>query len=277
MKVVKLKKSSTKRIRPASCDEDSDDANYQLNVLPKGMRPSHMQTPRHQAQHQQQQRRLTHHQSLTFIADLAQTSTPTRASVEPITSTPKQLSHDPLKYHPTQTIRSKKSTAPAHQFVVTSSTRRSCCPPPSAAVASVKSGFKREHPAKCMQCIRSGGRVDKRKRTESISIVGHGSNEWDCNLCNLSRAVSSIGETAASAMVMCGNVAITSSTKKKSSNSNNNSASRGIKYVKMSNVEISLQDLLYAPAAAVKSTKFDLVTTSRPRVVRKQQSKIYYL
>lgn len=228
-------------------EEDSDDAQYQLNVIPKvNMRAP---TPR---------RQLVHHQSLTFIADLAQTSTPTRTSAEPITSTPKQLTHDPLKYHPTQTIRSKKQIA-----VVTSSTKRSC----------KSSNHQKRDNHQCMQCVivssaataaaKSAGGVcgirHKRKRTDSISIVGHAS-EWNCNFCNLSRAVSSIGETAVAAL---GHLAVSSSTKK----------SR-VKFVKTSNVEISLQDLLYAPT---KSTKFDLVTTSRPRVVRKQHSKIYYL
>ena len=46
-------------------------------------------------------------QSLTFIADLASTSTPTRISQQPIASTPKMSCHDPLKYHPTHTIRNK--------------------------------------------------------------------------------------------------------------------------------------------------------------------------
>lgn len=44
--------------------------------------------------------------SLTFIADLASTSTPTK---QPIVSTPKARNHDPAKYHPTQTIRNKLS------------------------------------------------------------------------------------------------------------------------------------------------------------------------
>ena len=46
-------------------------------------------------------------QSLTFIADLASTSTPTRVAQQPIASTPKMSCHDPLKYHPTHTIRNK--------------------------------------------------------------------------------------------------------------------------------------------------------------------------
>jgi hypothetical protein len=48
------------------------------------------------------------HQSVTFIADLASTSTPTRATFKPITSTPNTSTHNPLKYHPTQTIRNKQ-------------------------------------------------------------------------------------------------------------------------------------------------------------------------
>lgn len=46
--------------------------------------------------------------SLTFIADMASTSTPNRKNQEPITSTPNVSSHDPLKFHPTHTIRNKQ-------------------------------------------------------------------------------------------------------------------------------------------------------------------------
>lgn len=53
------------------------------------------------------ERRQNQHESFTFIADLASTSTPTRVSQAPITSTPKQITHNPFKYHPTQTIRNK--------------------------------------------------------------------------------------------------------------------------------------------------------------------------
>ena len=53
------------------------------------------------------QRPCQRQQSLTFIADLASTSTPTRADAQPITSTPNVSSHNPLKYHPTKTIRNK--------------------------------------------------------------------------------------------------------------------------------------------------------------------------
>ena len=56
-------------------------------------------------QHKQKLKRQPH--SLTFIADLASTSTPTRVSSQPIASTPKRSCHDPLKYHPTHTIRNK--------------------------------------------------------------------------------------------------------------------------------------------------------------------------
>ena len=44
--------------------------------------------------------------SLTFIGDLATTSTPTKTKPT-IASTPKSRDHDPSKHHPTQTIRNK--------------------------------------------------------------------------------------------------------------------------------------------------------------------------
>jgi hypothetical protein len=53
--------------------------------------------------------RMDRQQSLTFIADLASTSTPTQNKDKPITSTPKNDSHNPAKYHPTQTIRNKRT------------------------------------------------------------------------------------------------------------------------------------------------------------------------
>lgn len=54
------------------------------------------------------QRTLTRQQeSLTFIADLVSTSTPTKKSPKPISSTPNVSTHDALKYHPKQTIRNK--------------------------------------------------------------------------------------------------------------------------------------------------------------------------
>lgn len=58
--------------------------------------------------HSSKKQKMARQQSLTFIADLASASTPTRIS-EQMTSTPKNHSHNPLKYHPTQTIRNKRS------------------------------------------------------------------------------------------------------------------------------------------------------------------------
>ena len=48
------------------------------------------------------------HQSLTFIGELASTSTPTQKADEPITSTPNASTHNALIYHPSRTIRNKK-------------------------------------------------------------------------------------------------------------------------------------------------------------------------
>ncbi len=58
--------------------------------------------------------RLDRQQSITFIADMASTSTPTQNQDKPITSTPKNHSHNPAKYHPTQTIRKKRSKKQPH-------------------------------------------------------------------------------------------------------------------------------------------------------------------
>lgn len=224
MRVQKASKGQTlAKVKRFKQDKDQGDDDYQLNMIPQIVRPS----PRARSPSR-------HHQSLTFIADLAQTSTPTRTCHQPITSTPKHLTHDPLKYHPTQTIRSKKT-------MTSSSTGK-----------RARISLKREE--KCVKCVvgvKTTSNRNKRKRADSISVVGHQSG-WECELCNLSRAVSSIGDAAMASAC----------TKKKSR----------VKF-KTSNIEISLQDLLYAPA---KINKFELVTTSRPRV-RKQQSKVYYL
>ena len=56
----------------------------------------------------QKYRKQRQHQSLTFIGELASTSTPTQKSQEPITSTPNASTHNPLIYHPSRTIRNKK-------------------------------------------------------------------------------------------------------------------------------------------------------------------------
>ena len=58
--------------------------------------------------HSSKKQKMVRQQSLTFIGDLASTSTPTRTN-EQMTSTPKNNAHNPLKYHPTQTIRNKQS------------------------------------------------------------------------------------------------------------------------------------------------------------------------
>lgn len=227
--------SNPKRIRTTTTsagsgddDDEEDDYDedyiddYRLNPIPNIRQPKRRRAST-----------LNRQQSLTFIADLAQTSTPTRAQAEPITSTPKQLTHDPLKYHPTQTIRCKKTST---------STRISTNPP-----------------QRCSQCLHS----QKRKRIDETMILGH-QNPSECNLCsNLSRAVSSIGRKRTH--------------KRRTGREVVKLVKRGSSSSSAANcVEISLQDLLYAP------NKFDLVTTNRPvqpqqRVVRKQQSKIYYL
>jgi hypothetical protein len=51
---------------------------------------------------------IKRHQSMTFIAELASTSTPTRVAQQPLASTPKMPTHDPFMYHPSQTIRRKQ-------------------------------------------------------------------------------------------------------------------------------------------------------------------------
>lgn len=54
--------------------------------------------------------RFSRQDSVTFIGDLASTSTPTKS--QPITSTPKKSNHNPMVYHPKKTIRNKTKKAP---------------------------------------------------------------------------------------------------------------------------------------------------------------------
>ena len=97
----------------SNSNDDTDD--YELPA-PKQRRRHFSPTVRNNSNNNNQgeQQRLTRQQqSLTFIGDLASTSTPTRATAQPITSTPKFASHDPFKYHPTHTIRNKHAKCAA--------------------------------------------------------------------------------------------------------------------------------------------------------------------
>jgi hypothetical protein len=97
--------STKRKVKPI----ESDSSEYKLN-FPKKFKISATSTlKRNYEQVSTKTNKLTRQQqSLTFIADFASTSTPNRKSQQPITSTPKISSHDPIKYHPTRTIRNKE-------------------------------------------------------------------------------------------------------------------------------------------------------------------------
>ena len=249
--ISKSKKSLKRVVLESNNEENIEKANYQLNRIPRikstVKQVQKLPATRTSGKNQHQRLGACQHQSMTFIADLAQTSTPTRTARQPITSTPKQLTHDPLKYHPTQTIRSKKTAiGPTTTGLVKCSI---CCQ--QRALSKKRSGG--EPAAKQQRCL-----VDKRKRKRAnnsfeSSIV---CASMSCDLCNHNMscaAVSSIGGVEDLFKTS------TKSTQK----------SR-VKF-KTSNIEISIHDLLYAPA---KTNKFELVTTTRPRM-KKQQ--VYFL
>ena len=158
------------------------------------------------------------------------------------TSTPTRNTQAPITSTPKQLTHDPLKYHPKQTIRCK---KTSCCPIPQTTTTNrvVKQ-------QQCVKCVKPRPTItsNKRKRSESCN---NSSSDWDCNLCNISNVVNSMA------------VAVATSAKKKS---------RAVK-IKTSHIEISLQDLLYAPT---KSTKFDLVTTSRPRV-KKQHSKVYYL
>ncbi|RNA44254.1 hypothetical protein BpHYR1_031161 [Brachionus plicatilis] len=144
-------------------------------------------------------RRFARQDSVTFIADLASTSTPTKS--QPITSTPKKSNHNPMVYHPKKTIRNKTKKAP------TSSTRI----------------YKINIESFDLKLVKS----TKRK-------IGDESECKNCNVCQSAKKSKKL--------------------------------SQRIK-LKGSNIEFSLEDLLYKPAKGNKKSM----------ELAHHQSKIYFL
>lgn len=64
--------------------------------------------------------KLVKQTSVTFIGELASTSTPTTKEEEPITSTPNISTHNALNYHPSRTIRNKNKKLKRKLFLVES-------------------------------------------------------------------------------------------------------------------------------------------------------------
>ena len=78
------------------------------NKVKNNIEKNLLQTPLTTQKHKKNECFKKLHQSLTFIGELASTSTPTQNSAEPITSTPNASTHNAFKYHPSKTIRNKK-------------------------------------------------------------------------------------------------------------------------------------------------------------------------
>lgn len=144
-------------------------------------------------------KRFPRQDSVTFIADLASTSTPTKS--QPITSTPKKSNHNPMVYHPKKTIRNKTKKAP---------------------VSSTKI-YKINIESFDLRLVKS----TKRKFSEESDCK-------NCNICQSAKKCKKLGQK--------------------------------IK-LRGSNIEFSLEDLLYKPAKASKKS-IELAH---------HQSKVYFL
>jgi hypothetical protein len=233
-------------------------------------------------------------QSLTFIADLAQTSTPTRHNKSPITSTPKILSHDPLKYHPTQTIRNKnkKSTQNKQPITVIGSKKRADVTPtrPTKKQRRTISCSVRKccrvkfQTDNCACCRRGLTTARQRLLSESLTSNRSSLNSDNCNLCNLSDVVSTIIESSRHRR----NVRMATTTPRLMSTNQQEQhliaptvgkKSTRIKF-KTSNIEISLRDFLYTPSKATVTVpakqQLDLVSI-KPAKIKTMPSKVYYL
>lgn len=232
---------------------------------------------------QQQQQQQQPEQSLTFIADLAQTSTPTRKNAQPITSTPKVVNHDPLKYHPTHTIRNKQKQRKGTAVVASVPKRQQFeqellmakfgVVKKHKTISSLQKGrvqFKSEQQsesgtlvANCV-CCREHHVIQSRKRTLNESLV----SSTESDHC-MSEFVSTIIQSNLN------RISSNKIHKQKVSRNNvqaneNNKRSTRIKF-KTSNIEISLEDFLYTPS---KIAKLDLAPKPKMKSVT---SKIYYL
>jgi hypothetical protein len=289
-------------------------------------------------------------QSLTFIADLASTSTPTRVSQQPIASTPKISSHDPLKYHPTHTIRNKAKKVVQQQQQPIKITRKKQpsnklhCHLQISRIETVKSldnnnikrrggskrvsgvkkrkifaselnldclkytvkqnnihlalNYKRDYnirpkkiqeiaAAKTNEIVKNNHRVTKRKTASNHSFVSSFSSInscENCNICNINGIVTHVMQERGANKVHR-LVKKTSSKPKRRKLQHQPPSSSKTKF-KATTFEISLEDLLYAPA---KIRNLEPATSTNP-IVRSTPvvnngtatnanaaSKVYYL
>ena len=312
LNIIATPLSTKRKMKPI----ESDNSEYKLN-FPKKFKISATSTLKRnydQTSTKINNNKLTRQQqSLTFIADFASTSTPNRKSQQPITSTPKISSHDPIKYHPTRTIRNKerkkiitkiinknnKNTCSTEQLnlnllkyrqniqfvrpVVSNSKRHQC---------NCRSVAKQLEPLYQYQQQHHNYNF-RAKRTTTTSNV----KEVKLQKRRKLSAHSSSADSSFSSINSCDNCELcnlskrlkkSTSKKLKSKSSSSNKKMNNVNKLKQPSIfelEISLQDLLYKPSklrnlpnsvnsvAAVKSS-IPIVTTTSNLVV---PSKVYYL
>jgi hypothetical protein len=248
-----------------------------------------------QKKQQQQQKQTTpslkrQPQSLTFIADLASTSTPTRNTQQPIASTPKFSSHDPLMYHPTHTIRnkhikkqqsvkskrlSKKPTGLIAKQQIgtikfkTLNSKKKYATSTELNIENLK--YKKKSVKRDFQCLNCENNsnhqqkifksksASKAKRTKYCTIhlstsflSSNNSNEHlQCNLCNISEI--------------------------KSNNKQRTTNNKRIKAKSKLDFELSLHDLLYKPIkiSQVNNNSFSSALAVKSAVTT--SNKVYFL
>lgn len=251
----------------------------------------------------QQQKRIKldkkqRHDSLTFIADLASTSTPTRKDQQPITSTPKQTSHNPFKYHPTQTIRNKNKKKQSKPIMAKKAIQQ------IKITKRIKSSFKlcqNNSTSDCTNC-RLLVKIESKKKDNKFQFVNFRSSSSQqgfkrpfqyfnqssttlasfvsCQTCQFRRCQANELLQAAKPKI----TKITSVTKRKLISSSNNK----LKFKSLSNndFEISLADLLYTPSklrdlveASNRSIKSSVAVKSAPVISSSAAAlaKVYYL
>lgn len=290
-------------------DELNEDSFYALN-MPKKFKFSPVvkldnMPAKHKLKRQQQ--------SFTFIADFASTSTPTRSTQQPIASTPKKSSHDPLKYHPTQTIRNKSKKLSIKKV------KKIIAQPAGMVFVQNEVDFKNrktfssELNLDCLKYKKAEKHKAKSKHRLAAELERHYDTKKYQQQLNeyikmnqlykskksgdakshkhksIKRKLSSESLVSSSTSInSCENCNLCNQNKKLKSNSRKEHSSTRISSINKvrtikikNNFGISLEDLLYSPAK-IKNLDINSTTTSAVAVksapaVPVQGSKVYYL
>jgi hypothetical protein len=281
---------ATKRVKRTHQDEPDCGKRSNRNQV-KRFRGEYSPSPiRPQQQQLEQKQGLTRQsESLTFIADLASTSTPTKQQSQPIVSTPKARNHDPVKYHPTQTIRSKQVkrkplNAGKKRIVKQLNIEK------YMLINNIQSECKNKQQIECRCCrdvqIQSSAQVAKNMmmlvassaskpkislnyKTTSSNKNSHNLSLKIQNFCNLSDlVVSTIVEPKENTILENNNKYF-----KKQSSSKKSSTKRSSSSTKNSHNKITLKNLMYTPSK-LKMVKQEVACISSKA---KSTSKVYYL